>query len=377
MKKTTFKKLYLMAAAVLFAMGAFAQQEGLTLLPFEGATADQEISLVLDVLATCPDSALLNADSVMMHSGVTVDDAAWQNVIDFNKMGANGQQPKLIPFSPGAQVGNITQTPVTVDDEVTVVVWPKWTCPAGDLVDAEKVFMHSGLEINGQAWQKVVPFDGEGADGKKPEMTKIEFQGRTGWIFTFVPADFYGVEDGEVVTAINCVFNNGSWDAKGADYSHDGECADFRLQFSNGTPYKYSINYVPRDFYGVEEGKKITAVNCVFNGGDWDKGEGKAHVEDSDDCTDFLAPLGVTGIFEQKVNHNFKLYPNPVGDVMNISNLEGVSKVEIFDVTGKLVLARDVETRQLTINTSELNDGLYIISYHTSNGIQTSKFIKD
>lgn len=376
MRKSTFKKIYLMAAAALFAMGVFAQQVGVTLLPLEGATANQEISLILDVLATCPDSALLNADSVMMHSGVTVDDNTWQHVVDFDKIGANGQKPKLIPFSPGAQVSNITMTPVTVNDPVTVVVWPKWTCPTGALLDADSIMMHSGIEINGQAWQKVVDFDGTGADGKKPKMTKFEFQGRTGWMFNFVPADFYGVEEGDTVTAINCVFNNGTWDAEGKDITHDGECTDFRLQFSNGTPYKYSINYVPNDFYPIDEGQIITAINCVFNNGTWDA-KGAAHKEDSEDCEDFIVPLGVTGIFDQKVNHTFKLYPNPVGNVLNLSDLEDVSKVEIFDVTGKLVLTRDVETRQVIINTSELTDGLYIISYHTANGIQTSKFIKD
>jgi len=380
MRKSTFKKIYVMVAAMLFAIGAIAQtfpQEGITMLPYDGATPDMEISLILDVMVTCPDSALFNADSVMMHSGVTIGADAWQAVVDFDATGANGQKPKLIPFSPGAQVGNLTIANPTVYDEVTVVVWPDWTCPAGGLDDADSVMMHSGLTINGSAWQKVVDFDGTGANGQSAKMTKVDYGGKIGWILTYVPADYYGVEEGDTVTAINCVFNAGAWAAgEGKDTQHDGECTDFRLQFSNGMPYKYSINYVPSDFYPIEDGQEILAVNCVFNNGTWDA-KGAAHVEDSEDCEDFVVPMGYEGIFTNKETNAFKLYPNPVGDVLNFSDLIDVTRIEIFDISGKLVISRDVETRQATINTSELTDGMYIVSYHTSNDIQTSKFVKN
>ena len=378
MRKSTFKNFYVMVAAMLFTFGAFAQQEGLTMLPLDGATGSTPISLILDIQASCPDSSLFGVDSVMMHSGVTIGEDAWQAGVDFDGTGANGQKPKLIPFGPGAQVGNITMTPITVYDQVNVVVWPDWTCPAGGLIDADSVMMHSGLEINGQAFQKVVAYDGVGGDGQRPKMTPIEYLGQSGWMFSYIPADFYGVEEGDTVTAINCVFNAGSWDAgEGKDYAHDGGCADFRLQFSNAMPYKYSITFVPNDFYPIEEGQKIGAIECVFNGGAWDGHEGKAHKTDESGCENFLTPLGYDGIFTNKETHAFKLYPNPVGDVLNISNLEDVNRIEILDVSGRLVLSRDVETNRVSINTSELTNGMYIVSYHTSNGIQTSKFVKN
>ena len=142
-------------------------------------------------------------------------------------------------------------------------------------------------------------------------------------------------------------------------------------------PYKYSITFVPNDFYPIEEGQKIGAINCVFNGGAWDGHEGKAHKAEEEGCEDFLTPLGYDGIFTNKETHAFKLYPNPVGDVLNISNLEDVNRIEILDVSGRSVLSRDVESNRVSINTSELTNGMYIVSYHTSNGIQTSKFVKN
>ena len=378
MRKSTFKKFYVMVAAMLFSIGAFAQfpQAGVTMLPYAGATPDMEISLILDVLATCPDSALLGADSVMLHSGVTIDGSGWKAEVPFDGTGANGQQPKLIPFSTGAQVGSLTIPNPTVYDNVTVVMWPDWTCPAGALLDADSVMMHSGLTINGDAWQKVVDFDKTGANGQSAKMTKIEYQGKTGWMLNYIPAEFYGVEEGEVVTAINCVFNNGSWDAEGKDTQHDGECTDFRLQIGDGVPYKYSINFVPNDYYPIEEGQTIEAINCVYNNGTWDA-EGKAHVEESEECTDFLVPMESTGIFNNHEIATFNLYPNPVGDVLNISEVDNVKRIEIYDISGKMVYARDVDTQTISINTSELIQGIYIVSLHTEKSIQTAKFFKD
>ncbi|MEZ5196010.1 MAG: hypothetical protein R2764_06310 [Bacteroidales bacterium] len=39
-----------------------------------------EITLILDASLSCPDSALFGADSVMIHSGVNIDGAAWQKM---------------------------------------------------------------------------------------------------------------------------------------------------------------------------------------------------------------------------------------------------------------------------------------------------------
>lgn len=266
-------------------------------------------------------------------------------------------------------------TPVTVYDEVTVVLWPQWTCPAGALDNADSVMMHSGLTINGQKWQKVVAFDGEGANGQKPKMTKVELFGKPAWVFTFVPADFYGVTDSDTVTAIDCVFNNGSWDAEGKDVAHDGSCADFHLQFSNGTPLRYSISFVPSMFYPITDGQKIGAIDCVFNNGSWDA-EGKAHKDLSADCEDFKVPLQFEGI-DDNTAHAFNVYPNPVDDVLTISNLEDVNKIDILDISGKLILSKEITSQKVSFNTADLTNGMYIISYHTSNGMLTSKFVKE
>ena len=82
--------------------------DAITISP-EGASVWDEITLTLDAKLSCPDNALFGADSVMMHSGVTIAGLAWQNVIVFDALGVNGQQPKLIHN--GDSTWSITYTP--------------------------------------------------------------------------------------------------------------------------------------------------------------------------------------------------------------------------------------------------------------------------
>ena len=383
MKKFTFSSLVVLVAFLFSAINVNAQsypQEGITLLPYGTATPDQEVALVLDVLASCPDSALLNADSVMMHSGVTVNDSAWQHVVEFDATGANGQSTKLYPFSPGAMVVSMASqnpfVPASPDEMCVVVVFPHWTAPAGGLDNAETVKMHAGVEIDGQPWQNVVEYDNPTAT-----MTSMEVQGQPAWILMMTPRQYFGIPDSitsDRITAINCVFNAGSWDAgEGKDWNHDGSAVDFRLQLAAGHPYKYSMIYTPNDFYPLEEGETITAINCVFNGGSWDAGEGKAHNEAGDACEDFLVPIGSTGIVNNSAENTLSVYPNPVNDVLNISNVSDANEIVIYDVTGKVVKSVNVSGNNISVNVSDLAKGIYFVNVYGNKAVQAKKFMKN
>jgi len=211
MKKSTLKFL---AIGMFVLMGTFIMAQ-VTMIP-EDATAFDEITLTLDVALSCPDSALFMADSVMMHSGVTIGESAWQNVIEFDALGANAQQPKLIylgPYSPKAV--SISPATASAYEEITLTIDTRLSCPDSALFGADSVMMHSAVNIDGTAWSNVVAFDGIGANGQSP---KLMHNGDSTWSITFTPSEYYGIVDGSVVTQINCVFNNGSWDAEGKDF---------------------------------------------------------------------------------------------------------------------------------------------------------------
>jgi len=73
---------------------------------------------------------------------------------------------------------------------------------------------------------------------------------------------------------------------------------------------------------------------------------------------------------------DFKIYPNPVsGNVLYIKTNENIT-VQIFDVLGKSILTKQINSNQNKIDVSELKQGLYLINLKTEKGSITKKIIR-
>ena len=71
------------------------------------------------------------------------------------------------------------------------------------------------------------------------------------------------------------------------------------------------------------------------------------------------------------------LYPNPVSDQLNIFSLNGVNKIEILNVTGKVIYNKNVNSTVHAVNTSNFSRGLYFVRVTSNNKMKTQKFIKE
>lgn len=130
-------------------------------------------------------------------------------------------EPEIISISPAG---------ATVNDEITLTLDTRLSCPEGDLLGADSVMMHSGVTINGDDWQNVIDFNALGQNGQQPKLIP---NGDSTWSITFTPAAFYGT-GGANVTQICCVFNAGDWSAgEGKDYDAGGSCIDFFIPIGN------------------------------------------------------------------------------------------------------------------------------------------------
>ena len=69
------------------------------------------------------------------------------------------------------------------------------------------------------------------------------------------------------------------------------------------------------------------------------------------------------------------VYPNPTKDMLYIKSSDDlhVINIEIYDLTGKLVIKQDNET----IYVKNLNNGLYILKIYHNMGVFTNKFLKN
>lgn len=372
MKKSTIKLFAIIA--MLFAGTALIAQmpAAITLTP-ENPTVNDEITLTLDATLSCPAEALYGAGIVKMHSGVNLNGAAWSLVVPFDGLGVNGQSSELIPVM-GDLPKAIGMVPryAKVTDDVKISLNVNQSCPAGALLTATTVKMHSGITVDGAGWQNVVAFDALGANGQSPELTK---ENDSIWSITINPAAFYGATTG-TVTAINCVFNGGDWSlGEGKDFDATGACVDFTIPLATDYAHKWSITFTPSAFYGTQATDVVTAINCVFNAGDWALGEGK-DFDANQACIDFVVPLSSTGIGDNP-SQSFRMYPNPVSDMLNISNLKGADKVEIFNIVGERVYTGSISGSEYSIDMSGMSKGVYSIQLHSQNGIETAKFMKN
>lgn len=78
--------------------------------------------------------------------------------------------------------------------------------------------------------------------------------------------------------------------------------------------------------------------------------------------------------FENKIS----IFPNPVAKELNINSNEKFAEISIFSVQGSLIYtARDLDLSSNKIDTSNLGNGLYIVTILSQNGEKfTQKFIK-
>jgi hypothetical protein len=73
--------------------------------------------------------------------------------------------------------------------------------------------------------------------------------------------------------------------------------------------------------------------------------------------------------------NNLSVFPNPANANVIISSGSLINRVEIFDITGKMVYANNINAVKSTINTQDFGKGLYIVKVQNQNSINTTKLI--
>ncbi len=74
-----------------------------------------------------------------------------------------------------------------------------------------------------------------------------------------------------------------------------------------------------------------------------------------------------TSVEEPAVISNLNVYPNPFTNEIRIANAENVTRITITNLIGQVVV--DMPYRgETTINTSNLNNGLYLVVFQSENG---------
>lgn len=64
-------------------------------------------------------------------------------------------------------------------------------------------------------------------------------------------------------------------------------------------------------------------------------------------------------------------YPNPVRDVVNLTNQENVIRIRVISLTGKTLI--DIKTTKKNINLSHLHKGMYLINFDMKDGKRVAR----
>ena len=76
-------------------------------------------------------------------------------------------------------------------------------------------------------------------------------------------------------------------------------------------------------------------------------------------------------------NYNISIYPNPANNIISINSSIKINKVDVIDIYGKLIISKNIENNNYSINVSNLSNGIYFIKFQTEVGIKNEKFIKN
>lgn len=73
---------------------------------------------------------------------------------------------------------------------------------------------------------------------------------------------------------------------------------------------------------------------------------------------------------------NFSVYPNPVSDIVNISNINGleITAASVTDINGRIV--KELNSSVESINLGDLNSGVYFLRIKTLEGEGVTKLLK-
>ena len=71
-----------------------------------------------------------------------------------------------------------------------------------------------------------------------------------------------------------------------------------------------------------------------------------------------------------------KIYPNPVeGGSFTVTSSQTINKVDVYSVAGAIVASKECNDNNVTIDASNLADGVYFVKVETEKGTETSKII--
>ena len=74
---------------------------------------------------------------------------------------------------------------------------------------------------------------------------------------------------------------------------------------------------------------------------------------------------------------SINMYPNPVKNTLNIEARSSIKNVSVYNVLGQKVIEKSPNSTSISLQTSNLQNGVYVVKANVDGKISTSKFVKE
>ena len=71
------------------------------------------------------------------------------------------------------------------------------------------------------------------------------------------------------------------------------------------------------------------------------------------------------------------MYPNPVQNTLTIEANSEIQRVSVYNVLGQEVLSRSPKSNSTTLQTNDLQKGVYMVTTEIDGNISSSKIVKE
>jgi thiol-disulfide isomerase/thioredoxin len=86
----------------------------------------------------------------------------------------------------------------------------------------------------------------------------------------------------------------------------------------------------------------------------------------------FTPTVAFLGIDSKESAIEFDLFPNPSNGTFNVQNVQNLTKIEILDLSGKIVFSQEISENVTEVNT-KLSTGMYMLKASGSNGFKSQR----
>lgn len=107
-------------------------------------------------------------------------------------------------------------------------------------------------------------------------------------------------------------------------------------------------------------------------------GDGSTSGDEYVDIPDLIITEGApSGINDNAIAHNLKVYPNPaVNEVYLDVESQNITHIEVYSITGSLAFQSKVNNSRYLMDISSFDKGAYMVKVFTQSDVYTSRFIK-